>query len=292
MKLIVHVGAHKTATTHLQRRLQSSSAALRQRGAAYYGPAALRGEVPLSSLLAWPGRWPEVEAGWRARLDADEAAGMERVVLSEENLLGSMTPGELFDPGGRLYPHAGPRLAALFALLGRRPVTVAMAVREPGSFVTSAFGMWLLGGGGALIEEFLRDADPAVFRWSELARRLLVEGGTPRLTVWRFEDYPHLRNRVLARLLSAERVAVVRTRRRALVGWSQAAYDAFVARVLEAGPDDSLAEMARTSREAHPRLEGMQPMRVLPEALLDRTAAAYPRDLDALRGMPRVRWIG
>ena len=289
MKLIVHIGAHKTATTHLQMRLRRGRAALAATNAAYVGPDDTRGPVQLSSLVEAPGAAPDEEAGWRARIDAEAEAGRGRLLLSEENLIGVMRPGLLIDRDGRLYPRAGPQLRALFQVLDRRPTSIALAVREPASFLTSAFGMWLQAGGGVLVEDFLRGADPRRSRWTDLAARIFEATGTPRLSVWRYEDYPRARNRILARLLGPDRVAAVPGARRALVGWSQAAYDRLVQDVLGAGPQDSLADLARAARAAHPRRHGMPRLEVIPEAVRAECAAHYEADWQALIAMPGVR---
>ncbi|MDN3713091.1 hypothetical protein QWZ10_17485 [Paracoccus cavernae] len=83
----------------------------------------------------------------------------------------------LFDRKGRIYPLAAPRLQRIIALTGAKDVTVALSVRDPASFMVSAFSLQITRGHELDIRDYLCGRDVAALSWSELAERLLgVEG--------------------------------------------------------------------------------------------------------------------
>ncbi|WP_162784689.1 hypothetical protein [Paracoccus suum] len=292
MQLFLHVGAHKTATTHLQSRLNDARPRLWPRHIACICPQQTReAEIQLSTMAQFPGRWPKKELAWRKRLELIESEGVTRCVISDENLIGEIRRGSLVDGEGTIYPQAARRLESLLDILGRKPDQIFLGLREPASFVTSAFGMWMRAGEGVLIEDFLGDADPRRIRWADLARRLGTLPGQPHLTVWRFEDYPRIRNRVVAALVGEEAAPVVGTSPRRLVGWSQAAYDAFVQSVLQVDESVPLSTLAQAALKAFPRGSDDPALTVLAPEVTARCEAEYEGDVADMVALPGVTLI-
>lgn len=292
MQLFLHVGAHKTATTHLQSRLTEARPRLWPRRIACICPQQTRaGQVQLSTLTQFPGRFPKIEASWRKRLDLIEAQGVTRCVISEENFTGEIHRHLLVGRDGAAYPQAVARLEALLHILGRKPDQIFLGVREPASFITSAFGMWMRAGQGVLIDHFLGGADPCQIRWADLGRRLRALPGRPELTVWRFEDYPRIRNSVIEAMVGAEAAPLVGTSPRKLVGWSQAAYDSFIDSVHNADGSVPLRALADAALRAYPRGPERPGFQVLAPDVLARCAAGYDADVAELTAQPGVRLI-
>jgi len=195
----VHVGAHKTATTHLQDTLAARRTALQALGVDYLTREALRGlrlPVAAEGRFAWRRR-----LGWplRRRLESRIAplrSGPACVALSEEDLLGSCA--ELLD--WPFYPRAGRRLAAFAALAGHAEVEIFLSVRGFAGVLPSAYVQVLrwraVPGGFAPIRAAALARPPS---WAELARRLARALPQARLTVWRAEDYRAHEAAVLSR---------------------------------------------------------------------------------------------
>jgi hypothetical protein len=135
MNIVLHVGAHRTGTSTLQRVLQNNAVRLRQRGVASWGPARTR----TGCLVGVPGSGRAARAGGailaaEGRAEIDEGLAWERdagatlLVVSEENILGTMDGCLL---RGWLYPDAGARVARTVAAFGASCCRVGLAIRSP-----------------------------------------------------------------------------------------------------------------------------------------------------------------
>ncbi|RME16732.1 MAG: hypothetical protein D6801_04945, partial [Alphaproteobacteria bacterium] len=136
--LIVHLGAHRTGTTALQRSLKRNAGKLARAGIALWGPAETRAEERSYFYLPENGRFdaPAREA-FAAELGATPA---RRLAISEENILGSMRRNLLKQ---RFYAGAGARLEAYAQLFGAAPERIGLGLRDYGSYWTSAYGFLL-----------------------------------------------------------------------------------------------------------------------------------------------------
>jgi len=132
-KIILHLGAHRTASTHVQGVLGKNTALLA--GAGIAAPS----QEDVKNALTKPlgARIPSVRAGFRP------LAGLETVVISDENLLGFLN--RIF-AHGEFYPDTARRLAKLRAMLPVDPVKIVVAIRPYDSFFASAYGRWLAPG--------------------------------------------------------------------------------------------------------------------------------------------------
>ena len=288
MSLTIHLGAHKTATTHLQRTMRGLLPQLVRAGVHYTDTQHWRGGggFRMAVALADGPAGARYRGRLRRRLDVI-AAEWPAVVISEENILGSLRRDGLMGPENLIYPHAERRLDRLCAMLKRRPATVILAVREPLAFLESAFSMQVQGGHELVFEDYLAGFDPAALSWAGLVERLLSVRGVARVTVWRYEDYPALRPRILAAMAPAAVAAAAPELPPAIVGLSQAAYDDIRARVA-ADPGADIASLARDAKAAHPRSGGGAPLRLADAATRARCRSAHDDDLARLAGMARV----
>jgi len=198
----LHLGAHRTGTTAFQAFLQANRARLAARGTALWLPADLRGG-PLEALAARP--------GGRARALADlplkrhlaqalarlEAAGHGRLIVSEENLLGTMA-GCL--AAAAPYPQAGARLARLGRLFSGRIVRVGIGLRGYDTWWASVMAFRLLRGGpvpdAALLDRLARSPRG----WAEVLEEIRAALPGRPVACWRFEACVNRPQRVLARL--------------------------------------------------------------------------------------------
>lgn len=143
MKLILHIGAHRTGTTSFQNYMRRHAAELSARSIGFWGPARTRKGL-FTGIQPTPGLG--VEAARRARgrilLQLDKAAkrGVQTLVISDENMMGSSRRNLRT---GRLYPDVGERIARYAAAFDNRIDTVALSVRSLDSFwnSTAAYGV-------------------------------------------------------------------------------------------------------------------------------------------------------
>ena len=205
MEVILHVGAHKTASTYLQLRLARSADHLAAHGIRAIVPAKLRERVSAAQTPLNPlNRVGRVRRGRQMAAIAElvreaEADGVARLVISEENLLGIMDP--IVDDGA-FYERAGGALAALWPSLARHRPRVALAIRSPASFYVSVWGYLLRRGRYVPFDARARRAALEADRgWADLVGDIsaaLPPGAA--MTVWRYEDFARLEPAVLAEL--------------------------------------------------------------------------------------------
>lgn len=289
MSVHIHLGAHKTATTHLQRSLVAIEGDLLAQGIAFLGPTLLRTPpLDLRALLNDPDRMAR---------DRDAVVPLlrglirdhSRVVISEELILGGLDHGNVLGRGGRLYLLAENRVSNLLRLLGHADITLYLALRSPADFATSLYGEQVLRGAPPRIEEFLGDYDLTAMRWSDLVTRILNATGAPRLVCWRYEDLDRIRPAMLADLIGPSLAGIVPDLPPARVGLSTDAHH-MIRNGVAAGGD--LRRLVSAARAAHPRrLRGGGRVRLLPDALHDACDAAYAEDCARIADLPRVRFL-
>ena len=194
----VHIGAHKTATTHLQTVLAARRAELNDHGVDF---------LPLNTarpLFLRPASTHRRLAQWRKRLDRWPALARRAdaltlpyalrraarcngtLVLSEENLLGGCAT--IFSP--TLYPDLS-RLAALRPLARSAPLRVFLSIRPLDGYLPSAYAEVLKNRRqrrSAFLQAVERwsSAPPS---WADLLCRVQQELPSARLEVWNYDHY-------------------------------------------------------------------------------------------------------
>jgi hypothetical protein len=189
----IHIGAHKTATTHLQETLALVREGLAERGVDFIPNRLVRKhglavQLWKRQLIA---RLPFV--GSAHMRDAIEAIieplrlGPEVVVLSEENILGR--PDQVFEEP--FYPQVGQTVGRLASLAARAELELFLSIRSYDTFLPSAYAEHLKHtapppGGFEGMRERLVERPPS---WYDLVRRIRAAAPMARLRIWRQEDY-------------------------------------------------------------------------------------------------------
>jgi len=130
-QIILHLGAHRTASTHVQGVLQKNQALLAAAGIAAPSQEAVK--IALTKPLGT--RIPALRAGFRQL-----HTNAKTVVISDENLLGFLNSIFIH---GQFYPDTAMRMAQLRAMLPVDPQKIIIAIRPYESFFASAYGRWL-----------------------------------------------------------------------------------------------------------------------------------------------------
>jgi hypothetical protein len=133
MDVILHVGAHRSGTTTFQDYMRRNSGALSDEGIGYWGPGRTRKGL-FSGLM--PG--PEVARGRNLRQRAEgriklrlaraEASGLGTLVVSDENMIGSVRDNLR---NFRLYPAIGERMSRFARAFDGRLTRVMICIRSP-----------------------------------------------------------------------------------------------------------------------------------------------------------------
>lgn len=186
--VVLHLGAHKTATTNLQRLFFKNRQLLESDlGFGYVPMFRLRADVTtrLDRADSQPQRSQMVEAlrGYGVGLASDG----RRVLLSDENLIGDCA--EIMR-SGKLYPRMLTRLRRLRELLGQEPREIWFAVRAYDHFLASAYVE-----ANRHAKEFLSwDATAARVdlsrrRWPQVLADVRTVFPGARVRVWAFEQF-------------------------------------------------------------------------------------------------------
>jgi len=204
----VHIGAHKTATTHLQDTLALERQRLNEQGVDYVSRSELR---PLTRVL-FSKRLPAhrldrslrsrvLELGLRGRLPGEA----HRVVLSEENFLGGCAG--LMEP--TLYGDMERRISLLNRLGLRARLTLFLSIRSfdrvlPGAYLTALrFNPNYVD----ILSRVVEAAERNPPSWLPLINRIARITPDARLRLWRQEDYREHEGWIINRLLGTEGIA-------------------------------------------------------------------------------------
>lgn len=197
MQIILHIGAHKTASTHLQMAMARGRDLLQGQGVAYFGPDELRRRgLGVPEYLSAEAE----DTAHGERIRSALAVPCARLVLSDENLLGNAHNVELIRTA-RLYDRATARLTRVAALLPPGQVVLALGIRNPAGFLASAYAQRLMSGKLESYMDYTQGLDPARLRWTDLLERLQAALPGAACHVWRYEDYPGNAPEVLYTLL-------------------------------------------------------------------------------------------
>lgn len=272
--LALHIGLHKTATTHLQQSLAQSRAALAAAGVALFTPPQLRqpGLSVAERLGLGTGR-----TGAAAVAALAEGAG--RVVISDENLAGRLhdRTALVWPP----YPDLADRAAALVAHVAPVPVALFVGLRAPGAFLVSAYSQLLVRGHPVPWEEVIAAHPPEAIDWPG---RIAALAPVAPVTVWLQDDWPAVFPAVAAALVGAEaaRVAGVAAR----PGRSQQGLSArAVAATLGGGME------ARAARAAWPAGPDNPPFDPIPADRRAALAERWAADVARIAALPGVRLL-
>lgn len=275
IKIIIHAGAHKTASTHLQNRVLENENLVVKSGCSYLGPEKIRDQFGTLWRALGRSDTPDEQKRKLAAL----AAGQPRLVISEENIIGGFK--DLMNGPNRaiLYPKAVERLARLAQLVAPNPLHIAMAVREPSSYYVSVYNQLLLSGRFQTWERFSKGLDPTAVKWSDILRPIAEIPGVAAVSIWRYEDYYRLLPQILNTLLGQPRPDIpLHMEKRMHEGLSERAVQACCT-WHAAGYDGRLGAVAR---EDFPVSDAYPKFSPWPEELMRESRAAYGRDIEAL----------
>jgi len=139
MDVILHLGAHRTASTSFQYYMRKNAEGLRSRGIGYWGPRELRNGL-LTGVVPVPGRMPakkqlaRVQGRVSLKMKEAQRSGLRFLIISDENLIG-VPRNNLRDM--RLYPGVGERMARYHQVFGGFVSRAVLSIRAQESYWNS-----------------------------------------------------------------------------------------------------------------------------------------------------------
>lgn len=197
MELHLHLGAHRTGTTAFQQMCRRHSAELATAGVAVWGPDVMRrperggfGELSKRAAAGEPSAQQDRDAAiavFRHEFEAQAARGTERLVVSEENLIGVM---DLNFRQLSLYPRAGQRLAAYSKLWPKPPRRVFLAIRPYVEYWSSCFAFVAIRKALKDIEIIREGVLTSARGWPDLINEISAAWPQAEIVVWPYERDP------------------------------------------------------------------------------------------------------
>lgn len=140
MDIILHMGAHRTATTTFQHYMRDHEATLKEQRVEFWGPHKARQSVfpgLFRNAVAAKGRNLARRAEGRIRIHAADAKarGVRTLFVSDENLLGNCKQSIRL---GKLYPAAGERTARIALAFAGRLQRIVVSIRAQDLWWASA----------------------------------------------------------------------------------------------------------------------------------------------------------
>jgi hypothetical protein len=190
-RMILHIGAHKTATSYMQKKLALNVDLLNRRNIHYDPLDIFRKEF---TPLLNEGVTRETE--WVRELRGTARA--MNVLVSEENIMG--VPGDLVRDGD-YYVRARARLARACQLLGTETPELFLALREYSGFTVSMYSEYIRHQKFLKFEDYLEIYDKTGFSWLRVIEDIFASLPGARLTVWDFGNFRTLEKPVFEAML-------------------------------------------------------------------------------------------
>ena len=285
IELSLHLGPHKTATTHLQRSILNHQEEIIAAGVRAYGPDYLRqGGRNIPNLFGLT-RWGARRAARREPMDQLKflAKSGWRVLLSEENFLGQLhrDDGTLALP---VYSEAAERISDLASNFPSVAVRVFLAIRQPDTFLESAYSQTLFAGKFLPPDQFVAQHQPDQVDWAQMMTAISAIPNVS-LHVWRYEDYHQVFPTLMKRMLRWKLGGTVKPFGRTLhAGLSAQAVEQVMAWAQE-GREGALAMDARKMLPVGPDRPRFT---LYDQAVKDAAALDYQRQFDTICQLPDI----
>lgn len=206
MDVILHMGAHRTATTTFQHYMRDHVDGLSTQKLAYWGPERARGTVfpgLFRNSIAPKGRNLAKRAEGRIRLFAAQAKvqGVEQLLVSDENLLGNCKQNIRAE---RLYPAAGERTARISAAFAGRVRRIVLSIRSQDLWWASACALTVSRGHPVPSARRLANIAQSRRSWRDVITDMACAAPGAQIDVLTFEAVTGQPERVLRTALERE----------------------------------------------------------------------------------------
>lgn len=289
MTIHLHLGAHKTASTHLQAVMRKNAAQLTAAGVHYADPASLRallgaGQRAAEAMAPLPSLRTTI-AKQRLRRLTTGSPGL--LIAADENTLGHCAH---MVEAGMLYPSARQRLSLWRPISRRRDVICFLAIRDYPEFFSGVHVQSIRDNVFQPLTATAMERLAALpRRWPDLIADIRRTLPRARIVIWRFEDYKPLRAQLADRITGVSGLRAVE--RKSMQTPSRDAMAALSA-LASANPDGRIGRGAfeQVLRD-HPIASGNP--RYAPWSSDQMTAmrATYAEDIAALAADPTVEFL-
>lgn len=192
MQVILHIGAHRCATTTFQSYMRTHAAGLRAQAAlGFWGPHRTRqgllvGLVPGAAPMPGPGSQARAAGRVQMNLARAKQKGIRHLIVSDENMMGSLRENLAL---ATLYCGVGERLARIGAAFGGQITDVVLNIRAQDSYWGSVLGYQLARGQRAPSRAALDRICAAPRTWRDVVSDVACALPGARLLVLPYETF-------------------------------------------------------------------------------------------------------
>ncbi len=210
--LKLFIGAHKNASTYLQRYLAGNNNILNTFGIHFYPPYEVRQPfvkyINKLSKKADPNFPDKLEDKMQIIQQCNSFINsirkreeIENVILSDENMIGDC--GEIFE-SDCIYPSCSARLNTLKEFLWEPPKQIYLSVRNFYTFIPSAYCEAIRHRPYIYFKEYIDKLDIEKLSWSKVIQQIISVFPESTIVVWRYEDFKPLFNKIVELMVGAE----------------------------------------------------------------------------------------
>jgi len=200
MDINLYIGAHNTSTDAITSILESNAPLLaKQRIHVASSKLALQHLGAAQKALIDGTSLETVQKKLIATLTNNQ--NVDRLVIISPNILGTASR-----PFGKevFYPRTSGLVQHLQNMFQGLNLKLFFSIRNPASFIPACYGESLLGASFGSFEDYCKDVELPVLRWSSLLHKLQGKQDDMDVTVWRHEDYPRIWRDVVQALTGVE----------------------------------------------------------------------------------------
>jgi len=202
MRIHLHLGAHKTATTFVQSQLRRNLGVLQKAGFIFPAQKTFQegfGRYFNTLIHAYPFLSVAITPMLEHRMDAFLAKekATSTAILSDENLAGMLV---INHRQGGLYRNVGNRMRLMTSVLRKHEVRYFFAIRSYKDFLPSAYLQLATNGREPDYQKYLQSFDVEKHGWTEAVAAIAEAVGRENLTVWTYEAFSRDARRIFERL--------------------------------------------------------------------------------------------
>jgi hypothetical protein len=203
LKIHLHVGVHKTATTFIQGRLKGNLTKLNRAGIGYMPLIQFRTNY-VKNLMKLDPKTFRLEDHLDDFFPRGTPDNVRGIIISDENILGLC--GAMLN-SGKVYSGVRPRLAHLRKLLAGHEVTLFCAVRSYDAFLASAYCEGLRTNIRYIsFEDFTSRVNWKAISWLTLLTKFENGLKPDKMRYWRYEQFRENSEMILRELAFGEKL--------------------------------------------------------------------------------------
>jgi hypothetical protein len=282
VRTILHIGAHKTATTYMQKTLAINREELAAKGI-HYDPLEVLRKNFTNSLQDPPKGNPEFVAALKDRIKVQD------VIVSEENMPG--VPGDLVR-NGVYYAHARERLAHIGVLLDVTAPEIFLAVREYSSFLVSMYCEYIRHREFIAFPDYFELYRKSEFSWLKVVGDIAGALPAARLRLWDFSKFRTIEGEVFSAMLGQDAGFLKAPEGPVRESFSDAAMRSYAA-LSTVLSHQELKNLINPISRALPKGDVYKAFNPLAEDVVAALKAQYQQDLRAIaETYPAIEFIG